>query len=217
MSTPDQIVIRPDLKIGSVAYLPADKLDIAMLLSKGLLHDQLVEDLKVQGYYGDLTKEAFGIALARRPAGAPPPAGFTEAYLVELGIVEPGALSPPKKASTKAAPPPPKAPTEKPPKQVITEIKFGPDMIVHGDYRIQPKKAGNWTFFDVADQSGKLLRLTAFRSVDKARTFLDEMVAASTQTPPADTSGAAPEEQSDGSDVQSEPERSDQSGAPEDR
>lgn len=44
-----------------------------------------------------------------------------------------------------------------------------------GAYFIKPKKAGNFTLFDVYNAEGKLLREKAFRSMEAAETFLTDL------------------------------------------
>lgn len=177
------------LRHGATEYLPGDRIDVDAFLARGEWTERLAKQLKDRKSYGELTKQGFEIAKARRPSGAPwPPRGFTEAYLETAGLVDPVKAPDPATAAS-------------PPAKRIERIELAEDKIEHGGNFIQPKKKGNFTFFDVADAEGRLLRDSSFRSLDKAKEFLDSM---STAQPPAGTSGGEAQEKPDGGDVRPE-------------
>jgi hypothetical protein len=197
MINADMIAYRPDLRIGDINYLPADRVDLDWLLRHRVLDETQIKSLEVQGWYGPATSEQFSIALARRPADAPfPPRGFTEAYLEQIGVWSPPATAKPEPAAGRTGP-----------DGVIARVQLDAHAIVVGDNRIQPKKRGHFTFYDVTDATGRLLRPAAFRSEEKARAFLDSLGAASTSGAPAATSGKPPAGDGDDGDLRSEPGR----------
>lgn len=187
-------IITSPQKIGDVAYLPADMVDVEDLLKRQMLNERLVRLMREQDKIGKVTPETFKIAVARRPAGSPwPPRGFTEAYLLESGLIEPEAAPEP--------PAPRKAVKDKPPGQprtVITHVERTADAVQVGEYFLQPKKRGNFVFYDAIKADGSLLRDKGFKSIEAGSAFL------STVKPEADNhQGDQSLEKPDGDHVQS--------------
>lgn len=178
----EQIVIRPDLRIGSTTYLPGDKLNIQGLLSRGALNEASITALKGQGYYADLTPETLSICLARRPAGSPAvPRGFTTEELVEIGVV-----APPEPPRVEAPPPvgakPKPEPTVRPDRFPRTA-----QSIDYRGYVLTPRPRGGPKsqippLWEATMSDGTPLRDRGFKSQDGARKFIDGLVE-SDQTP----------------------------------
>lgn len=206
----DQIVIYPQ-RFGTTDYLTGDKIEVDQLLKSGALNERLAFLLEDQKKILPLTPENFRMAAARRPAGAPwPPRGFTEAYLLEANLIS--------KDELPGAPPKQKAAAGKPPKAevvVLKKIALKDDKIAVGPCFVQPKKVGKFSYFDVTDYEGNLLRAKAFRDLAKAKQFLEGL---STEPPTADSpQDEAQAEAADGSDVQPGPDVVDRQDSPEDR
>lgn len=148
------------LRVGATELIPGDRLDIDGLLQRGDWPEQLAESLKKRGRYAELSREKFVIAVARRPAGSPwPPRGFTEAFLAAAGLATPD-------DSADAPPADPGA---------VTNVELTEDKVAVGPNFYQPKRVGRFTYFDVCDAEGRLLRASAFRDEVKAREFLEEL------------------------------------------
>lgn len=198
----DTITLYPQ-RIGTTDYLPADKVDVALLVDRGLLNDTAVQQMRHLEHIGEATPANFRVAVARRPAGSPwPPKGFKQAYLEEAGLVE-----------KDHAPPVAPAPVVKqaPAPAPVTHLKLADDKIAIGAYFLIPSKRGHFTFYTAVDAAGRILRDTMFRSEDAAQVWLEAL---STAAPAPDTQGAEPEaqpaetpdeEQPDDGDVQPEP------------
>lgn len=185
----EHIIIYPQ-NIGDTTYLPADRIDIVEACKRGLLNERLVFDMKQQDKIAVATPEVFRIAVARRPAGSAwPPRGFTEAYLMERGWIDP--------ETAPEAPKPTKAKTA----VILTRIDITPEAIHVGDYRLQPTKRRHFTFWAAADATGKILRAALFKSSAAGVEWLEDLV-----TRPASpaTSGQDSEANHDG-DVRSNP------------
>lgn len=191
------IIAIDHMKAGKIDFLPGDKLDLDELRKHAGWTDRLIDQLKRSTRIGEITQENFRIATARRAAGSPwPPRGFSQAYLEEGGFVDRGeAPKPaPAKAVTNKQPPVPKA-------TVVTHVVLGDDKIAVGDYFLQPKKSGNFHFYDAADKDGRLLRDKSFKNVDTGKAFLIKL---STDAAAAGRSGGHAEKSNDG-DVRSSP------------
>lgn len=186
---PDIDIITYPQRIGATNYLPADKIDLEEMGRLLLLNDRLIDQMREQGKLAVATPENYRIAVQRRPADSPwPPHGFTEAFLIERGFIDAPDAEEPKKA---------------PGKEVIqvTSIQITADAIGVGEYRLQPLKRGNFTFWTAATAEGKILRAKSFKKSEDGVKFLQEL---STPKPPAGTAGSeAQAESADGGDVRS--------------
>ncbi len=209
------ITTRP-FKHESRSYDHADKFDLDKHVKSGSLDERAAGTMQRSGAISELTPDTFKLAYERRDSATDPvPFGFTRAGLEAMGFTLRGTAAPPKKAAP--PPPPPKKEDES---KVLDTIELKADVIVHGDFRLQPRQGGlhgKQTFYDATDKDGRLLRANGFSKLEKATAFLDDLVktAASTETPAAATpEPVADPEQDDGRDVQSQPGGSDQQSAP---
>lgn len=177
----EYVVSRPDLKDGDRNYHYGDRFDRCAWVDKH--GDNLVQQLQLQGYFVEATRDAVHTQLTRRPADAPwPPHGFTDAYLAEAhDYRRPG------KVKKEVAPAADNSDTAH-----VTTITLPPDAIPVGRYFMVKRKSGVGFMFDVADATGALLRDKAIRKEADARAFLEDLEAkaASTDSGPADTSGS---------------------------
>lgn len=167
------------LRVGETILIHADKVDIDEMAEHHGWTDRLVKQLTSQSRLWPLNKDNFQKLFARRPADAAfPPRGFTTAFLKEAGYIDD---APTRRGQAAAPGRPPVPKVTRVEKVVLTDEK-----IPVGPCYIQPRKVGRFTYFDVADAEGGLLRDKGFRDVDKARAFLAEL---SPIDPAADTSG----------------------------
>lgn len=194
----EHIITQPQ-RIGDTSYLSADRIDVDDLLSRQMLNERLVARMKEQDKLAVVTPETFRMAVARRPAGSPwPPRGFTDAYLIEKGLMEAGEAPqpPPRVKSTKTKPAARKA-------TIVDRVTITVEAIQVGDYFLQPKKRGNFTFYDAVNADGVLLRDKSFVKVEKGTEFLNTL---STEKAAAATPGASPTaESADGHDLRPRP------------
>lgn len=182
-------------RVGDTVYIPADAIDIDAATKAGLLNERTIRLMTENGWLGKATPEVMKVAVARRPAGAPwPPRGFTEAYLLEKGLIE--------KDDIPGAPPPKEVASKQPPGRkatVVTHIKLTDAKIAVGKYFLQPRKNGHFTLYDAVDAEGRLLRIKGFRSKGDGEFFLNAL---STDEAGADSQQAAASPESpDGSHV----------------
>lgn len=169
-----EIVTNPSgMIVGERNYACGDRWDAQPHLRNGHLTELQVHGLSQQRYFGPLTRESYAIAMARHPEGHVGK-GFTRAELVELGILDP--------AAKKEAAPPAKA---KPPAKSKDSPKAALEPEVYKGYVIHAVKQGNFTRFEPMTQDGQLLRLERFMKIEKARTFIDDLVATRDSAKPA--------------------------------
>ena len=110
--------------------------------------------LRTQRQVVPLTPENYANQIARRPLGTIG-AGFTEAELIERGIISR-----------------PVGEVVKERKQVEATLEGAEPFL---SYFIQPMKRGNFVFYSVLDAQGQLLRPNAFKTIEKAQQFLREL------------------------------------------
>lgn len=155
-------------RVGDTLYLPADVIEIDAGLQQGLLDERTVMLLRNSGAIGDETPETLRVAIARRPAGSPwPPRGYTESYLLEKGLISP--------EDVPGAPPAVEKKPTRPAAPVVTDVILTDEKIAVGEYFLQPKKRGNFVFFDAATADGRLLRDKAFKNKDEGIAFLQSL------------------------------------------
>lgn len=210
----DTIAISPQ-NIGETTYLPGDRIEVEDCLRAGLLNERTVDLLRRNKAMGEATPETMRMAVARRPHGSPwPPRGFTEAYLVQKGLIDTniGAQAQPE---APAVPAKPKAEKKKPASRVatvVTSVPLTDEKIVVGINYLQPKKNGRFTLFDAVDASGKLLRHKSFRTVEAGTAFLMSL-----STSEAAAGSPEAQEHADDSDVRPIPDESNRQDPPADR
>lgn len=192
------------------AYDFADRFDVDQQLSSGTLTELNIKQMVRAGRIAAFTPETFKTAYSRRAAETDPvPYGFTRAELETRGLVLRGK---PAKEPKKAAPAVPLKAEKKAagPAPILETIEIKDDAIVHGEQRIQPRKNGAFWYYDVATPTGQLLRAKGFRSVDKAKEWLDALAASTPAPAPATPGGEQSQEPGNGGDVQRESRGSDQ-------
>lgn len=204
----EHIVMAHTVNVGERTYLPGDRFDEESHVKRGELTERNVSLLKSHKHIVPLSRETYAMATARRLSTHPAPIGFTDAYLVEMGIIDaPAAAKPEPKPKPKVEAKP------KAEKQVITHVPRNENSVQVGDYFRTPEKRGPRVLWSVTDAAGALLRAKAFQKPAAA----DEFIA--TLGKPASTGGESSgnqdstKESGDGSDIQSGTDRSDQQGA----
>lgn len=159
--TEDFIAGSQHLNIGGHKFIVGDRVDVDRWMKSKDLDERTFGILKRQEYIVPLTRERFAVAMARRPAGSPPPVGFTDAYLIEKGIID--------------------APIErhedapKPRVEPIRKIEFNDNTVQVGRFYRTPHKAGVAPAWTVTDADGNILSPRAFRSTAKADAFIQSL------------------------------------------
>lgn len=175
-----------EFKVADRTYSPGDRFDPAVPPASNNLAERDVERLKASRYIVPLTRPAFEVSHARRGPHLPKLGrGWTEAYLAELGIIDP--LAAESKVADPAEPKP-RTPAGEP--------------IPLDRFFLHPFKIGKspGKRYDLKDADGNLLRPAPFNSIDKAQAFVDDLLAKAAQGKP---DPAAPETQQHDGELQS--------------
>lgn len=184
-------------QLGGHAFLPGDLVDFDAWRRRGDCDERTAAILIRQTRVKELTPENFSFCLAQRPAGSPKPAGFTDQYLIDKGIID--------------APMPVPVVVPKPGREVISQIEHTAETVKIDGYFLTPRKAGPRLIWDLTNAEGVLMRAKGFQSVENAAKFIATL---STSTSSESSgNGGTSQEAPDGSDVRSNSAGSDQPGA----
>lgn len=162
MTTPT-IALLP-LKLGTKEYLPGDRFERTMPHVRQHIDDRTFDIFERNHRVGELTRTSYAMAIGRRREGQPTIGdGFTEAFLLEAGIIDAPAAPVAKKREVK----------EK------TTTPSGPPFALEGTpyflIPFKPTKAP--ATYDLVDNDRNLLREARFKSVAKAKEFADDLLA----------------------------------------
>lgn len=176
-----------ELRVKNTIYTFADKFPFDEHVAKGDFEERVGQFVKDSAQIVPLTRYNFDHTIIHRANGTIP-RGFTEAELIERGILD--------------GPAPGAAPTPKAPKKansVKEAIKKldGLEPIEHNGYLILPVKQGNFTRFEAQTKDGVTLRESRFMKADGARAFIDGL-AKPPEPDTSDQSGSGQEQSHDG-------------------